>query len=453
MKLDLDLIKIANRQTKKSNFIVTSYVLGTKVNALFYSALKCFCKHRNADLLIIPLKNGKNQEIDELLRNDIFVIRDVNLNKNLIVSSIFFKKKPSFNAIGTGRLGKESVILGGTLQDISYIANGKDDLAKGRFVPGALNDPDYLKDSFNDKGSVLADSDHKLGAIVVEAEDINHFHIRPIQFIDGGFTDLGIRYSKSTFKKEVPEAIVLGDYHSGETDLTLINEISSLSNKLGVVDWVLHDTFSGSSINHHEQHNLTKRSIRADIGKLSLKNELEEYERNLDYMISKLKKRLIIVKSNHDEFLERYLSEGRYISEPQNLKISLKLHLMLCEGLDPINKYLEGKLDKNKVIWLKRDESYLIKGIECGSHGDRGSNGVKRGSPQMLENAFLKSVTGHTHTPRLFREVFIVGTSTAPYPDYGDGPSSWVQTSCIINKDGSRQLINYINGKYTTFKL
>jgi hypothetical protein len=45
-----------------------------------------------------------------------------------------------------------------------------------------------------------------------------------------------------------------------------------------------------------------------------------------------------------------------------------------------------------------------------------------------------------------------VGTSTKMRVGYNMGPSSWLQSHVIIHKNGKAQHINFINGKYTTFK-
>ncbi|MFM1781349.1 MAG: hypothetical protein RLZZ181_114, partial [Pseudomonadota bacterium] len=64
---------------------------------------------------------------------------------------------------------------------------------------------------------------------------------------------------------------------------------------------------------------------------------------------------------------------------------------------------------------------------------------------------YKKSVTGHSHTPQILRDVYVVGTSTDTKPDYGKGgPNSWMNTHCIVYPNGTRQLVNMIEGKFTT---
>jgi len=80
-------------------------------------------------------------------------------------------------------------------------------------------------------------------------------------------------------------------------------------------------------------------------------------------------------------------------------------------------------------------------------HGDKGPNG-SRGSVKSMEVSYGQSITGHSHTPEIVRGAWQTGTSTYLKLGYNKGASSWLQSSCLLYKDGSRQLINVINGKY-----
>ena len=50
---------------------------------------------------------------------------------------------------------------------------------------------------------------------------------------------------------------------------------------------------------------------------------------------------IVIVKSNHDEFLERYLREAKYANDPQNHRLSLDLAIALYEDYDPLRRGCE----------------------------------------------------------------------------------------------------------------
>jgi hypothetical protein len=85
--------------------------------------------------------------------------------------------------------------------------------------------------------------------------------------------------------------------------------------------------------------------------------------------------------------------------------------------------------------------------IELGFHGDVGING-SRGDIKSLAKLSDKMVIGHSHTPGIYEGCYQVGLSAMKNLEYKKGPSSWMQTHCIIYPDGKRTLINIINGKW-----
>jgi len=123
---------------------------------------------------------------------------------------------------------------------------------------------------------------------------------------------------------------------------------------------------------------------------------------------------------------------------------------MVLDGKDPLKESINGRLNKKeskRLYWLKRDSEYKVGGVECGAHGDLGANG-SRGSLRGMEKAYGNSITGHSHTAGILRGAWAVGTTSNLKLDYSKGPSSWTHTACLVYKDGSRQLINVIKGKW-----
>jgi hypothetical protein len=60
----------------------------------------------------------------------------------------------------------------------------------------------------------------------------------------------------------------------------------------------------------------------------------------------------------------------------------------------------------------------------------------------------VKSIIGHSHTPAIEEGCYQVGTSTKLSRGYTHGPSSWLNTHCLIYPNGKRTLINVIDGKW-----
>jgi hypothetical protein len=120
----------------------------------------------------------------------------------------------------------------------------------------------------------------------------------------------------------------------------------------------------------------------------------------------------------------------------------------MLDGGDPLKYGVEMHgLKTNKVKCLMRDEDFKIARIQLGAHGDLGANGA-RGSLRAMEAAYGNSVSGHSHSPEILRGAWQCGTSSYLKLSYNRGPSSWMHSSCLVYPNGSRQLINSINGEW-----
>lgn len=250
--------------------------------------------------------------------------------------------------------------------------------------------------------------------------------------------------------RKTASAFILGDYHAGETELTAKKAWKEVIDQVGVKDLVLHDMFNGRSISHHDEKKHVKKAVKFYAGEMSLEEEAKITAREADELASWIRGKLIWVKSNHDDFLFRILEDGRYIKDPVNYVICSSLIEPMFLGQDPLRVLIEGKgglKNRDRIVWLQRDEDYKIAGHECGAHGDLGSNGAK-GSLTSMEQAYGSSISGHAHTPAIVRNTWRVGTSSKLKLDYNRGPSSWMNTSCLAYPNGARQLINSIQGKW-----
>lgn len=455
---DVELFSIHHAKPAKIGskrvFVITSVVSGLPIYSPFLDALNAFVKHYNAELLLLPIIDPKNEFFDPKAQKHGFITKEqIDLNKNLKIINLHSPPKAVDITSNLGRISHKftSIILPSTKLRLQYVAIPGKTLPRAIMSPGCINLPKYVdpNKTFPTKTNFIANNDHSISALVVEIENEEYFHFRQlIPDSTGAFADLGLLFTPEQKIKKIEGVAVLGDWHVTKTDLFLRDHTIQLLDKLNIKLWVMHDVFDGDSISHHDIGNEGLLARKALEGRLSLERELQAYANEL-FTLAK-NRQLVIVKSNHDEHLERYLSEARYIKHPYNHKLCLELSLDLLSGKNPLEEFtkrVHGEL--KQITWLKRDESYKYQGIELGAHGDRGANGAKATIRQM-ENSYGSVVFGHTHTPQILRSAWAVGTSTDVKPDYGTGPSSWVQTHCLIYENGSRQLINFINNKFTT---
>lgn len=453
---------IKEEVTKHRRFVVTTAITGAKVHAGFLAAIKTYCRENDAVLLVLPNLDpasivARKRFLDPVLTHEFLVGRDLRINKNLFISSIKLSAKHIDPITGLGRIGQRegSFIYASPKQRLKMVATSNNGLPHALMTTGALTLPAYDSDRYmSHRTSYIAEHDHIIGAVVVEVQDDRRFHFRQVQADkQGRFADLDRLYSADGSTAVTPEALVLGDWHSRQNDpvarAAFVDGVGSLRDAVRPRVVVLHDGFDGLSISHHEEGNVILKARRANALQLSLEEELRLYAKDLDFLASKFE-RVVVVQSNHDEFLHRYLSEGRYVDDHLNHGTALRLaSAMVDSGRNPVQVGVEmfGLKHGDRITFLSRDEDYKVAGIELGAHGDKGANG-SRGSLRAMEAAYGSSVSGHAHTPEILRSAYQVGTCSILRPDYAKGPSSWLHTSCLVYRSGARQLVNVIDGAW-----
>lgn len=433
--------------------IVTTAVAGAKADQGFLKSLDVYAKARSAEVVIlVSVTDAHTVTIDPSLKKYTIITTDTALNSKIGVLGIKNSAKKADPVTGLPRIGQRngSFIGASPKQRLKFVATGPSTLPHALMTTGAVTLPNYTQSrDLITQLNYVSEQDHVMGAVVVELEDDTFFHFRQVQADSKGrFADLGKLYSPSGVKDYAPEAFVLGDWHSGETDPEAYACWEAVSKATKVKSWIMHDMFSGNSINPHVRGKHLTRAKMAAENLLSLKDELDGFVK--DVLSLSNRRKLVIVKSNHDEFLDRYLNDGMYLDDAPNHRLALDLACAVLDNKNPLQDYFENnaKKTKNPVKWLVRDESYKVADVELGQHGDIGSNGA-RGSAVSMESAYGKCVYGHSHTPNILRESWCVGTSTYLQLSYNRGASSWFHSSCLVYPNGQRQMINNIQGRYT----
>jgi hypothetical protein len=442
---------------KYKKFIITTAVTGCEVHRGFYKAIKNYCKVNKALLLVIPVSDAAADagwDLDKILKDEKLVFDNLELNSNIYISGIKMGAKQIDPTTGLGRMAQDSsFIYGSPKQRLKVVANSNHKLPHVLMGTGAITKPNYLTETYSSKRTaVLAEFDHKIGAIVLELED-EKYYFRQIQAEpnSGNFVDLARYYTSSgKISRLEPEAFILGDWHSGETDPVAAKVWEEVISETNPKDLILHDLFNGSSISHWTQNKVIKKARMALSGDTNLTKELKTTSVDLLNLLDLIKGKIIITKSNHDDFLARYLEDGRFMKDHENFKIAIEIVKEMVDDKDPVKFGVEMFLNeetKKRLKWLERDEDYRITKIECGTHGDKGPNGSK-GTLENHERSYKACTIGHSHTPGILREAYQVGTTSRLDLDYAEGPSSWMHTSCLVYPNGSRQLINSIMGKW-----
>jgi hypothetical protein len=456
--------RLSKTVSKHKNFVITTAVTGCAVDEGFLDSIKHYCAKNKAALLVLvasdPAHNkdhnrGGYGTIDNLLTKECIVVEDIHLNSNFFISTIKLSAKQINPTTGLSDIGKRegSFVFASPKQSLLLESTSGEKLPHVMMTTGAVTKPNYRTDMYmSERLAYIADKHHVMGAVMVTIHDNDLFSYTQIQSMDdeGSFVHLGVRYHPDGDTTiEAPEALVCGDWHAGSTDYVVRKCTEDIIDELQPNRVVVHDGFDGASINHHEEYNTIVKAQRFMRGAMSLEEEINKYADDLAWFASMVDK-VIVVKSNHDEFLSNhYLRYAKYAQDPQNHYYALGLAQALMEGKDPLEHAVRHikAADVKNVRWLKRDEDFIVAGIQLGAHGDVGPSGT-RGTLEGMRRAYGNSISGHSHTPGIRHGARAVGTSTSLRLDYNRGPGSWLNTHALVYADGSVQLINIIDGRW-----
>lgn len=445
-----DKVQDDSKLKDKRIYFITSAIAGCSLNENFFKSIQNFIKDRNAKLVVFPMKGigNKDEEYnDDVIKNlEQSFYTEYIFNNNIEGLDIGASPTQINPLAGLERIAdRTSVIISSPKQNMVSIPNSNINLPHILQSTGTVTNPSYSQNRIG----LLASNDHVMGGIILEIENEEIFHFRQVQADKNGiFFDLDKMYSPDKISKAQADAFVWGDLHIGNHDEKAVSSWYEVMDLIKPKNIFLHDTIDAGSVNHHEQHNITARANRDEIFQ-TLKGELDYAANFIKSLTSKYKStKFFAVRSNHDEHIDRYLNETRFVNDPFNYRVALQLAIYKLDGFNPVEKYFDSTIGKIKnLVWLKRDQDIKINGTQMAVHGDKGSNG-SFGSVTGFEKAYNNCIIGHSHSPSILRDTFQVGTSTKLKLNYNAGASSWLHCSCLLYPTGQKTLIISIDGKW-----
>jgi len=347
--------------------------------------------------------------------------------------------------------GIESAIFGHPKMQMDTIPALEGYEPKMIFTTGAVTNINYSDSKAGKKGEFH----HVFGFVIVEIQDKEIFHIRQVTALrNGSFSDL--IYNVKGGKVEAIEKIEymnLGDKHIGDHCPDVEKQQKRLLDRLKPKHAIIQDVYNGTSVNPHEEYDPVKRYLLQKEGKHLIKKEVEDM---LDWIDSMKQYNLVIVPSNHNDWLDRYINRQDWKKDIHNAREYVEYSKILLDGRAPkgLIAYLIDQRFGKEVKTLSRNDSFRIYGIELAQHGDIGTNG-SRGGVHQFRKLSTKMDLGHSHVPKRIDGVMYVGTSTYLRVGYTVGASSWRHADIICHKDGKRQQIFYMgnNKDFTTFAI
>lgn len=481
------------KNNKNKTYIITTAQACATPNHQFLDSLETLADKKSAEIIIQPvIGQGSNEDyldmnnIDKRLQDYKISIGNEKLNSNIALSDIRPQPQNMDPISSTQRFAQigTSLIIPSTKQRWQHIAHSNSKMPKAVITTGACTQPNYATDvetaAERRRRGLIAKHDHEYGAIIVEVENGNKYHWRNIMGqVNGKLTDFGVEYDGKKTREVRPLAMACGDWHNGYGDFKVRKATLEMIMEFAPHNIALHDFFNGHSISHHMQRELIYQMIRegADKGNLSLEKELMMCGRELNIIADHAPSdcNIKVVQSNHLEFLDRYLDEGRFIKDPHNARISFDLAALYADGVNPVEAGIEvasilngrgSKIEKKRRItelynpgrlkggvipqnveFLKRESDFKVNGYQLANHGDTGPGGGY-GSIKSKENDFGKSLTGHVHKSEKIRNTFTLGCMIPLDTFYIKGnPVAWTHTHGMIYQTGV-QMMNIVDGRY-----
>lgn len=469
---DRPLIKFgADRKFPKTckKFLITAAQNGTPVDSSWWKILQNIAKTQEAELLVIPIRyKNPTSHWSASSSNEEYWVPEVlpflwnqrfDLNRNLTVLGDI-KTQPTavspltgFEAFATSSSG----IIGHTKIQMKAVPSPSEKMAKIMVTTGACTLPNYT----DSRAGAVGEFHHSLAAVLVEIDTSTRFFIRHLHYDTKtkSCIDLDKRYYATRVTK-APRALalVMGDTHVDAADPEVIK---ATFGKGGIVSalkpkhLIWHDLLDGYSVNpHHAGKPLQK------IGKMlgNISNVREEVKRAIAFITkhTPADTKSIVVPSNHNDFLGRWIDSHDWKSDPVNAEFYLETALAMVRGTEQRPQgtmypeafsYWLKKANLSNCRVLDMDESFVLENVELGMHGNIGPNGV-RGSIHNLRRISNKSIIGHSHTPGIDEGCYQVGTNTFLRLEYNKGASSWLNADCVLNADGKRQIIIIVDGKW-----
>tara|TARA_R110000744_G_scaffold195743_2_gene314847 strand:- start:1212 stop:2819 length:1608 start_codon:yes stop_codon:yes gene_type:complete len=441
--------------SNKETFIITWAQNATPIHKGLMDNILAYAKKLNAGLHVVagrysnPTSVFSNKDKD-YWSPEVVPYLDAarhNLHEHLqVLSDVKIPPTASTPLSGlNGLTGLESCIVGHPRQHLKPVAVLEGYPKKLLLSTGAVTLPNYTDSKSGKKGEFH----HVLGFLIVEL-DGDQFHVRQVSADeDGNFYDLFKRVKNGKVYKntEGAEAAILGDIHIQHNDTEATKIAFDMLDIMKPKHTMIHDIIDCESISHWDMQDAFRMLQKEDEGTDNLRKELDDM---VNWISERLKYNLVVVRSNHDDFLDRWLRTTDW-RKGTNKRMYLYGANLLAN--DPVAKK-KGVIPAviynsfgDKVQTLGTDDSYRVLGWELGMHGHIGASG-SRGGHNQFKNLNTKNVTGHVHHPYREDGHCSVGTLTHLRVGYTKGPSNWMHSNGLIYPDGKFQHIHIVGGRY-----
>ncbi|AKU43311.1 A1-like protein [Rhodobacter phage RcCronus] len=323
---------------------------------------------------------------------------------------------------------------------------------KANYTTGAVTLKRYIKR----KAGLKAEFHHAFGALLVEVDGAGDWFARQINATDAGVIyDLDLKVDAGAVTPGHPvEVFTPGDIHGTRVDRAVLAAVwgpGGLVDVLKPRHQILHDVLNFGSRSHHNGFfdSLAIHYGHAD----GVEDEIRETAAILNATLRPWSQSWV-VKSNHDEHLEKWIEVSDFKRDPLNAAFYLSAASAKVEairrrdrGFDLLAWALDRAGLEGGVNFLARDGKLLIAGVRHDQHGDLGPNGA-RGSAANIARTGEKANVGHSHAAAISQGCYQSGTFSDLDMGYNRGPSSWSHSAILTYANGKRAIVTLRAGKW-----
>lgn len=410
------------------DIVVSSYIVGTKVNTSFLVTLERFVQSCNGILVIIPqryknpsslaekyVQDDEVSFIDPLIQKYILCDR-VHLPGVTILADVRVQPTAAKPCTGLKALSEgNSLILGHATAQLESIPRMMPDSVKVITTTGSVS----IKPPLDSLAAKKLENDMILGAVIISNRQ--EFHLRRIHADSKGvFYDLGRKYSQKTDTVSAPLYSTWGDIHFGQEDKDALLWAMKTCSDQGVDKIILNDSFDGQTVNPHAFTNVQRYKVFKSV------TEEVNYHNECITQLSAFFK-VYRIDSNHDDMLSRWAKTSLMSSavSMEDVKLMYKVY---TEG----HRYvLEGMVIPGGTVL----DSFML------THGHESVNG---GRPSLETYATFKNrvIGHHVHSPKEYRGQISNGCLCQIEQDYTKGPfTGWAHAIVQVYPDHKAQLL------------
>lgn len=473
MATDKPKVKFLNRNPGGRGWIVTSAQNETPVHGPFMLNLKAYAAAKGYPQLVAGTTYGK-EFYEKFLAGDRdvessridawssvvepFITRDRHDLGDILfcaeMNTLPTATRPLSGLTGYGK-GKSAIFPHPKIAQQSVPRPAHKDPVWA-LTTGSVTVPRYVQR----KAGLKARFHHIISAVIVEYDAAGTPFIRHLvaDAETGQFQDIDIVIDRGVVTTgQTVEAITWGDIHHEQIDRV----VAAVNwGKAGIFETLrprhqfVHDLLDFRRRNHHPANDPMHGVRMHYAGTVSVEDEVSACAS----FVASIKRpwcQTVIVESNHDTALARWLRESDWRTDPANAKYWLEMNLAQVHAAANDNDFNVfrhalsrcGSEVLDGVTFVSETDSYEVLGIECGMHGHISPNGA-RGNPMSLAGMSMRLNVGHQHSPSIVDGVYTAGLSGKLDQTYNKGPTGWAHTHILVYPNGKRTLLTISNGKW-----